>query len=51
LGNLYGYISIEEDFNTVSGIEFYEHKETPGLGAEVEILRWKILERKKNLSK
>ena len=25
-GTLYGYISIEDDFNTVSGIEFYEHK-------------------------
>ena len=36
-GTLYGYISIEDDFNTVSGIEFYEHKETPGLGAEVDL--------------
>ena len=40
-GTLYGYISIEEDFNTVSGIEFYEHKETPGLGAEVDNPKWK----------
>ena len=31
----------EEDFNTVSGIEFYEHKETPGLGAEVDNPKWK----------
>ncbi len=29
-GTLYGYIAIENDFNTVVGIEFYEHKETPG---------------------
>jgi Na+-transporting NADH:ubiquinone oxidoreductase subunit C len=36
-GTLYGYIAIESDFNTVSGIEFYDHKETPGLGAEVEL--------------
>ena len=40
-GTLYGYISIENDFNTVSGIEFYEHKETPGLGAEVDNPKWK----------
>ena len=40
-GTLYGYISIEDDFNTVSGIEFYEHKETPGLGAEVDNPNWK----------
>ena len=35
-GTLYGYISLEKDFNTVSGIEFYEHKETPGLAAAVD---------------
>jgi len=40
-GTLYGYISIEHDFNTVSGIEFYDHKETPGLGAEVDNPKWK----------
>lgn len=40
-GTLYGYISIEDDFNTVSGIEFYDHKETPGLGAEVDNPKWK----------
>ena len=40
-GTLYGYISLEKDFNTVSGIEFYEHKETPGLGAEVDNPKWK----------
>tara|TARA_Y100001954_G_scaffold217005_1_gene248775 strand:- start:283 stop:1056 length:774 start_codon:yes stop_codon:yes gene_type:complete len=40
-GTLYGYIAVENDFNTVSGIEFYEHKETPGLGAEVDNPKWK----------
>tara|TARA_B100000963_G_scaffold39514_1_gene29340 strand:+ start:789 stop:1559 length:771 start_codon:yes stop_codon:yes gene_type:complete len=40
-GTLYGYIAIENDFNTVVGIEFYEHKETPGLGGEVENPNWK----------
>ena len=42
-GTLYGFIAIESDFNTVSGIEFYEHKETPGLGAEVDNPKWKTL--------
>ena len=40
---LYGYISIENDFNTIAGIEFYDHKETPGLGAEVDNPKWKNL--------
>ena len=33
---LYGFFSIEADGNTVAGITFYAHGETPGLGAECE---------------
>ena len=34
---LYGYFSIDSnDYSTVKGITFYAHKETPGLGAEIE---------------
>jgi len=33
---LYGYFALENDFNTVRGITFYKHIETPGLGAEVD---------------
>ena len=33
---MYGYIAIKPDFNSVKGITFYEHKETPGLGGEFE---------------
>ena len=40
-GTLFGYIAIDGDFNTVSGITYYEHKETPGLGAEVDNVDWK----------
>ena len=40
-GTLFGYIAIKGDFNTVSGITYYEHKETPGLGAEVTNNEWK----------
>lgn len=33
---LFGYFAIESDYNTVKGITFYQHKETPGLGGEVD---------------
>jgi len=38
---LYGFIALESDLNTVAGITYYEHKETPGLGGEVENPKWK----------
>ncbi|MBM3423136.1 MAG: FMN-binding protein [Chlorobi bacterium] len=31
-----GFIALEADRNTVRGISFYEHGETPGLGGEIE---------------
>ena len=31
----YGYFALEADLNTVKGITFYKHGETPGLGAEI----------------
>lgn len=40
---LYGFISLESDLTTVSGLTFYEHAETPGLGGEVDNPRWKGL--------
>ena len=33
---LFGFIAIAEDGNTLRGITFYKHKETPGLGGEVD---------------
>jgi Na+-transporting NADH:ubiquinone oxidoreductase subunit C len=42
-GQLYGFIALESDANTVAGLGFYEHKETPGLGGEVDNPRWKGL--------
>lgn len=42
-GILHGFIALEGDGNTVTGIGFYEHKETPGLGAEVDNPDWKAL--------
>ncbi|WP_438952306.1 Na(+)-translocating NADH-quinone reductase subunit C [Porticoccus sp.] len=38
---LYGFIAIESDLNTVAGLGFYEHAETPGLGGEVDNPLWK----------
>ncbi|MEM1414153.1 MAG: Na(+)-translocating NADH-quinone reductase subunit C [Myxococcota bacterium] len=37
---MYGYLALERDGATVSGITFYEHGETPGLGGEIENPRW-----------
>ncbi|WP_018692001.1 Na(+)-translocating NADH-quinone reductase subunit C [Algicola sagamiensis] len=39
-GPMYGFIAIDPDATTVKGIKFYEHKETPGLGAEIENPKW-----------
>jgi Na+-transporting NADH:ubiquinone oxidoreductase subunit C len=33
---IYGYLALEQDLNTVKGITFYQHGETPGLGGEIE---------------
>ncbi len=33
---LFGYFALDNDFNTVKGITFYQHGETPGLGGEID---------------
>jgi Na+-transporting NADH:ubiquinone oxidoreductase subunit C len=39
---LYGFLSLDfADLNTIRGISFYEHGETPGLGGEVDNPAWK----------
>ncbi|HUH37065.1 MAG TPA: Na(+)-translocating NADH-quinone reductase subunit C, partial [Spongiibacteraceae bacterium] len=38
---LYGFLALDSDLNTVVGLGFYEHAETPGLGGEVDNPRWK----------
>lgn len=37
---MYGFLALEKDATTVSGITFYEHGETPGLGGEIENPKW-----------
>jgi len=38
---LYGFLALESDLQTIAGIGFYEHTETPGLGGEVDNPNWK----------
>ncbi|MEM7663751.1 MAG: Na(+)-translocating NADH-quinone reductase subunit C [Pseudomonadota bacterium] len=47
---LYGFLALEKDANEVYGLQFYEHGETPGLGAEITNPRWVSLWRGKKLA-
>lgn len=38
---LYGFVAVEADANTIFGLSFYSHAETPGLGGEVDNAKWK----------
>ncbi len=37
---MYGFVSVKPDGNTLDGITFYDHGETPGLGGEIENPKW-----------
>lgn len=37
---MYGFLALEPDAQTIAGIGFYEHGETPGLGGEIDNPRW-----------
>jgi len=37
---MYGFLSLQPDLNTVAGIKFYSHGETPGLGGEIDNPAW-----------
>jgi Na+-transporting NADH:ubiquinone oxidoreductase subunit C len=39
-GTIYGFLSLDRDANTVRGLTYYEHKETPGLGGEISNPTW-----------
>jgi Na+-transporting NADH:ubiquinone oxidoreductase subunit C len=39
---LYGYLALKKDLNTIQGLTFYKHAETPGLGGEVDNPSWKL---------
>ena len=38
---LYGFLAVDRDVKTVRGLTFYAHRETPGLGGEVDNPNWK----------
>ena len=40
LSTLWGYLALGGDGNTIRGLSFYEHGETPGLGSEIDTEAW-----------
>lgn len=40
---MFGYVGLESDLNTIKSVIYSDHKETPGLGAEVLNPKWKAL--------
>jgi len=38
---MFGFLSLDADGNTVRGLRFYEHAETPGLGDQVDKPEWR----------
>lgn len=38
---IYGYLALNADGQTIRGVTFYSHGETPGLGGEIDNPRWK----------
>lgn len=40
---MYAFLALDKDLKTVTGVTFYEHGETPGLGGEIENPRWNNL--------
>lgn len=49
VSTLYGYLALAGDANTILGLSFYEHAETPGMGAEVNNPAWRALWRGKKI--
>ena len=46
---MYAYVAVASDLETIKGISFYQHGETPGLGGEVENPRWQAGWKEKKL--
>ena len=40
---LRGFLALDADLNTIKGLGYYEHGETPGLGGEVDNPKWKAM--------
>lgn len=37
---MYGFVALQPDLDTVAGLGFYQHGETPGLGGEIDNPNW-----------
>ena len=46
---MFGYVALEADANTIVGLRFYQHGETPGLGGEIDNPKWQRLWRGKKI--
>jgi len=42
-GTAYGFLSLAPDANTIRGLTYYDHRETPGLGGEISSPSWLAL--------
>ena len=49
ISTLYGYLAVAGDANTILGLGFYEHAETPGIGAQIDDPDWRALWRDKKI--
>ncbi|MGL5040386.1 MAG: Na(+)-translocating NADH-quinone reductase subunit C, partial [Aeromonas sp.] len=46
---MYAFVAVAMDGQTIKGITYYEHGETPGLGGEIENPAWEALFKNKKL--
>lgn len=37
---MHGFLALDKDGNTIKGLNYYEHGETPGLGGEIQNPQW-----------
>lgn len=42
-GQIFGLLTLDKDLNTIKGVNFYQHKETPGLGSRITDEPWRAL--------
>jgi Na+-transporting NADH:ubiquinone oxidoreductase subunit C len=49
VSTIHGLLAVAADGNTILGVAFYDHEETPGLGAEIESESWRARFRGKRL--
>ena len=43
LVTMYGYLAVDRDGNTIRGLRFFDHGETPGLGDQIDRPAWREL--------